>query len=59
MQFLGNIDAKLDGKGRVFVPAQFRRLLEQSGETALVLRVNTESGFAKLYPLSGQDSAKS
>ena len=52
MQFLGNIDAKLDGKGRVFVPAQFRRLLEQSNETALVLRVNTESGFAKLYPLS-------
>lgn len=51
MQFLGNIDAKLDGKGRVFVPAQFRRLLEQSGETALVLRVAAE-GFAKLYPLS-------
>lgn len=52
MQFLGNIDAKLDGKGRVFVPAQFRRLLEQSGETALVLRVNSDKGFANLYPLS-------
>jgi len=51
MQFLGNIDAKLDGKGRVFVPAQFRRLLEQSGETALVLRVTAE-GFAQLFPLS-------
>lgn len=30
MRFLGNIEAKLDAKNRVFVPAVFRKILEQS-----------------------------
>ena len=27
MRFLGNIEAKTDAKGRVFLPAQFRKIL--------------------------------
>ena len=37
-QFLGNIEAKVDAKGRVFVPAAFRKLLQLQGEDWLVLR---------------------
>lgn len=49
MQFLGNIDAKVDNKGRVFVPAPFRRILGE--ETSLVLRLTADPGFVKLYPV--------
>lgn len=50
MQFLGNIDAKVDNKGRVFVPASFRRILGE--DTSLVLRLTADPGYAKLYPVS-------
>ncbi len=48
ISFIGNIDAKVDAKGRVFVPAQFRRQME--GETELVLRKNLFSNSLVLYP---------
>ena len=38
MQFLGNIEAKVDAKGRVFIPANFRKILAEGGEERLVLR---------------------
>ena len=38
MRFLGNIEAKTDVKGRAFLPAVFRKELQQAGEEALVLR---------------------
>ena len=37
-RFIGNMDAKTDVKGRVFVPATFRKILQTAGETQLVLR---------------------
>lgn len=38
MRFLGNIEAKTDAKGRAFLPASFRKILQVSGEENLVLR---------------------
>ena len=38
MRFLGNIEAKTDAKGRVFLPSVFRKVLQVSGEESLVLR---------------------
>ena len=38
LQFLGNIGAKADAKGRIFIPAIFRKRLQSEGEEFLVLR---------------------
>ena len=38
IQFLGNIEAKADAKGRVFIPATFRKQLQAASEEKLVLR---------------------
>lgn len=38
MRFIGDCIAKTDAKGRVFLPAAFRRVLETEGETKLVMR---------------------
>ena len=37
-RFLGNLEAKTDAKGRVFIPAGFRRQLQSASEERLVLR---------------------
>lgn len=51
-QFLGNIEARLDVKGRVFVPAAYRRALEKEGDAALFLRLDPVTKCVKLYPAS-------
>jgi len=51
-RFIGNIDAKADVKGRVFVPAVFRRILQTAGETHLVLRKDIFQDCLVLYPAS-------
>lgn len=38
IRFLGNIEAKTDAKGRVFIPAGFRKQLQAASEERLVLR---------------------
>jgi len=48
--FLGNIDAKKDVKGRVFVPALFRKILQSSGEERLILRKDVYKNCLILYP---------
>lgn len=50
LQFLGNIEAKVDAKGRVFVPAIFRKRLQNSGEDFLVLRKDIFQECSVLYP---------
>lgn len=52
MQFLGNIEAKTDAKGRVFIPAIFRKLLQAAGEERLVLRKDVFQDCLVLYPES-------
>jgi MraZ protein len=51
-RFIGNIDAKADVKGRVFVPAIFRKILQTAGETHLVLRKDVFQDCLILYPAS-------
>jgi len=52
MRFLGNIEAKLDVKGRAFLPATFRKILQTGGEESLVLRKDVFQPCLVLYPES-------
>ena len=52
MRFLGNIEAKTDVKGRVFLPSVFRKVLQASGEELLVLRKDIYQKCRVLYPES-------
>ena len=51
-QFLGNIEAKVDNKGRLFVPALYRKSLEKGEEEALYLEIDAIGKCVKLYPES-------
>ena len=52
MRFLGNIEAKTDVKGRVFLPSVFRKVLQASGEETLVLRKDIYQKCLVIYPES-------
>jgi MraZ protein len=52
MRFLGNIEAKTDAKGRAFLPAAFRKVLQAGGEERLVLRKDVFQPCLVLYPES-------
>lgn len=49
-QFLGNFEAKADSKGRIFVPAVFRKLLQLQNEEWFVLRKDIFQDCLVLYP---------
>jgi MraZ protein len=49
--FIGNTDAKVDNKGRVFVPAEFRKILQTVGDSRLILRKDIFENFLVLYPV--------
>ena len=49
MRFLGNIEAKADTKGRAFLPAVFRKVLQASGAENLVLRKDVFESCLVLY----------
>lgn len=48
MQFIGNVEAKMDAKGRVFFPASFRKLLQAEGR--LIMRKDIYQDCLVLYP---------
>jgi len=52
MRLLGNIEAKTDAKGRAFLPATFRKVLQASGEESLVMRKDVFQPCLVLYPES-------
>ncbi len=52
MRFLGTIDSKTDAKGRVFLPASFRKVLSTAGAERLVLRKDIFQPCLVLYPES-------
>lgn len=52
MRFLGNIEAKLDAKGRLFLPSVFRKQLQAAGEERLVMRKDIFQQCLTLYPES-------
>jgi MraZ protein len=50
MRFIGDYPGKTDAKGRVFLPASFRKQLEMSGERRLILRPDVFERCLVLYP---------
>jgi len=52
MRFLGNSEAKTDVKGRVFLPAIFRKQLQAAAEECLIMRKDTYQDCLVLYPES-------
>lgn len=50
MRFLGNIEAKIDSKGRVFIPSVFRKELMLYAEESFVLRKDVFQSCLTLYP---------
>ena len=52
MRFLGTIEAKIDSKGRAFLPATFRKELQCGGEATLVMRKDIFQPCLVLYPES-------
>lgn len=52
VRFLGNIEAKTDSKGRVFLPATFRKVLQAEGVEQLVMRKDVHEKCLVLYPES-------
>lgn len=52
MRFLGNIEAKIDAKGRVFLPSAFRKVLQAGGNESLVLRKDVFQPCLVIYPES-------
>lgn len=52
MRFLGTIEAKTDAKGRAFLPATFRKVLQGAGEERLVMRKDVFQSCLVLYPES-------
>ena len=51
MRFIGNIEAKTDSKGRVFLPACFRRTLQAGACDTVMLRKDVYQNCLVLYPL--------
>ena len=57
MRFLGNIEARTDAKGRVFLPATFRKMLQAEGCETLVLRKDIHQKCLVLYPQQVWDAS--
>lgn len=51
MRFIGNIEAKTDSKGRVFLPACFRRTLQAKANDKVMLRKDVYQDCLVLYPM--------
>lgn len=51
MRFTGSIDAKVDEKGRVFVPSSFRKVLQREEVQGLVLRRDVFQPCLVMFPL--------
>ncbi len=52
MRFIGDYIAKTDAKGRVFLPAPFRKEIETAAEQRLILRADLFQPCLELYPES-------
>ena len=50
MRFTGNIDAKVDEKGRVFVPSSFRKILLREESQGLIMRRDVFQRCLVLFP---------
>lgn len=50
--FIGNIEAKADEKGRIFVPAGYRKILSEGDSRTIIMRRDTENDCLIFYPES-------
>ena len=48
--FVGNIEGRLDEKGRIFIPAVYRKTLAELGSKFLVMRRDTDNECLMFYP---------
>lgn len=48
--FIGNVEARLDEKGRIFVPASYRKILAESESKRIVMRRDTDNECLMFYP---------
>lgn len=48
--FIGKIEARLDSKGRTFVPAQYRKILMEMGSSHIIMRRDTDNACIIFYP---------
>lgn len=48
--FIGNIPAKSDEKGRIFVPAVYRKLLQEMHSKHIIMRRDTDNACLIFYP---------
>ena len=48
--FIGHIEAKVDEKGRIFVPAGYRKILAEMNSKHLVMRRDTDNACLIFYP---------
>lgn len=48
--FIGNIDARLDEKGRIFIPAAYRKVLAEYDSRRVVLRRDPDNECLVFYP---------
>ena len=50
MSFIGQFPVRLDAKNRAFMPAGFRKILQQSGDQTLVVRKDYFENCLVVYP---------
>ena len=50
--FLGKIEAKIDAKGRVFVPSVFRKVFSEEDRERVVVRMEADEKYLVVYPES-------
>jgi len=48
--FIGNIEARTDEKGRIFIPAAYRKILAEAGSRHLIMRRDTDNECLIFYP---------
>lgn len=56
MRFTGSTDAKVDEKGRVFVPSNFRKILQKEEVESLILRKDIFQRCLVLFPIEVWDA---
>ena len=49
---IGNIEGRLDDKGRIFVPAVYRKILAEEPSKRIVMRRDTDNECLMFYPES-------
>lgn len=48
--FIGNIEARLDDKGRIFIPATYRKILSEMDSRRIIMRRDTDNECIIFYP---------